>query len=733
MKLKIIIPAVLVAGAACVLAFETLKKSTAPSDKDDLIVNMVGQVLERWHYDPKKIDDSFSIEVFNKYIDGLDGEKKFFLQSDIAYLDQYKNSIDDEIKGQQPLNFLNDADSIFNLRMKQAEKIFPVILSRPFSFDAQDSIQLDRDKLNFPADSAARWEVWYKMLKYRTMTKLIDLQNQQKQAVDTASIKKESEAQLESDARKDVKKIYDLYFDRVSSHFTENERFSNFMNDITQSMDPHSNYFSPTDKRYFDEQMSGTFFGIGALLGQTADGQFVKIMSIVTGGPAWKEGQLKAGDIILKVAQGDQPPIDMTGFTTEDAVKIIRGKKGAVVKLTVKHLDGTIETIAIARDEVKIEDTFARSYMIDNDHHKIGYIVLPEFYFNQNNMTGPGSSAFDVAQLIKNLKAAGAQGIILDLRFNGGGSLGDAIDMGGLFVPAGPIVQVRSRDGDVNVLKSHYPDALWSGPLAVMVNEYSASASEILTAAMQDYKRAIIIGSKQTFGKGTVQRMVDLSDLLPNSQKSIYGPLGALKLTIQKFYRISGGSTQLKGVSSDIVLPDPYYNIAEETDKDALQWDQIQKAGYKVWKDPVNVDYLKKRADVRIDNSEAFKMIDANINLMKRIDSQTIVPLNLKEYVAMQNKDNADLKKVDEVKNIVPPLNISNLKADLPAINKDSIRADRNRELLGAYRTDPYLNQSVMVMDDMISGPTMNNPRLTKAKSDTQDDKSGKGISKDSQ
>lgn len=723
MKLKVVIPTVLIAGAACVLAFETLKKNSAPSDKNELIVNMVGQVLERWHYDPKKIDDSFSREVFNKYLSDLDGEKKFFLQSDITYLDQYKNTIGEEIKGQQPLNFLGDADSIFDMRMKQAEKIYPQILSKPFNFDENDSIQIDRDKVGYPADSAARWKVWYHLLKYRTLTKLVDLQNQQKQAVDTAAIKKESPAQLQADARNDIRKMYQLYFDRIGSNFTEKDRFSDFMNDITLSMDPHSNYFSPTDKRYFDEQMSGTFYGIGAQLTQTSDGQYVKIAGIVTGGPAWKQGELKTGDIILKVGQGDQPPIDMTGFTTEDAVKIIRGKKGAVVKLTVKHLDGTIQTIAIARGEVKIEDTFARSYLIDNSGHKIGMIVLPEFYFNKNGTTGPGSSAFDVATQIKKLKAAGVQGIILDLRFNGGGSLGDAIDMGGLFVPAGPIVQVRSRDGDVNVLKSSYPEPLWSGPLAIMVNEYSASASEILTAAMQDYKRAVVIGSKQTFGKGTVQRMVDLSDFLNKSQQDLYGPLGALKLTIQKFYRISGGSTQLKGVASDIVLPDPYYDVAEKTNPDALKWDQIQKADYTTWKDPVDVPYLRQREEERLAKSDAFKLIDANIQLLKRIDSEKKIPLNIKDFVAWQNANNAELKKVDEVKKFITPLNLENLKADVVNIDKDSIQAGRNRDLLSAYRQDPYLIQAVHVMDDMIARPVLQNPGLTKAKS-ASDDKS---------
>jgi carboxyl-terminal processing protease len=713
MKLKIIIPAVLIAGAAGVLAFETLKKDSYPSDKDQLIVNMVGQVLEKWHYDPKQIDDKFSREVFAKYLDDLDGEKKFFMKPDIDYLDRYENQIDDEIKGTQPLNFLHDADSILDIRLKYATSLYPEILKTPFNFTSDDSIQLDREKLDYPSDTAALRTVWYKMLKYRTLSKLVDLKDEQKRAVDTASIRKKTPVQLEAEARKQVQKIYALYFDRLRSHFTEKERFAAFMNAITGSMDPHTDYFSPVDKRYFDEQMSGTFFGIGALLRQDNDN--VKIESIVTGGPAWKEGQLKAGDVILKVGQGEQEPVDMTGFTTEDAVKLIRGSKGTVVKLTVRHLDGTVEMVAITRGEVKIEDTFARSYLIQNDHHKIGYIYLPEFYFNKDGITGPGSSAYDVGQEIKKLSAVGVDGIILDLRFNGGGSLGDAIDMGGLFVPRGPIVQVRSRDGDVNVLKDHAPDVAYKGPLAIMVNEYSASASEILTAAMQDYKRAVVIGSPATYGKGTVQRMVELSELLPKDQRDAIGPLGALKLTIQKFYRISGGSTQLKGVSSDIVLPDPYYDIAERTDSDALAWDDIKKADYQTWSNPVDVDYLRKRSEERTSKSEAFRMIDANIAAMKRIDRQKETPLNLAKYVALQDANTSELKKVDTVKKLVTPLDIANLKADMPAINQDSMKISRNRELLRSYRTDPYLNEAVHVMDDMISRPTLQNGKLTSA------------------
>lgn len=713
MKLKFVIPAVLIAGAAGVLAFETLKKDNYPADKNEMIVTLVGQVLKQFHYDPKNIDDSFSVEVYTKYLDDLDGEKKFFLQSDIAYLDRYKTSIDEEVKGEQNLDFTHDADSIFDIRMKQAQKIYPAILERPFDFNGTDSIQLDRDKVGYPADSGALGEVWYKMMKYRTLLKLIELKEEKKRAVDTAAIKKEGSADLEADARRQVKKIYDLYFDRMRSHFTEKERFSAFMNAITGSMDPHSNYFSPLDKRYFDEQMSGTFYGIGAQLRQDVD--VVKIENIVTGGPAWKQGQLKAGDIIQKVAQGDAEPVDMTGFTTEDAVKLIRGSKGTVVKLTVKHIDGTVETVAISRGEVKIEDTFARSYLINSGSGKVGFIVLPEFYFNKSGTTGPGSSAFDVGQEIKKLKTAGVDGIILDLRFNPGGSLGDAIDMAGLFVPQGAVVQVRSRGGAVNVLKSYAKEVAYTGPLAIMVNEYSASASEILAAAMQDYKRAVIIGSPHTYGKGTVQRMVDLSDLLPKTQQEKFGPLGSIKLTIQKFYRISGGSTQLEGVASDIELPDPYYDVAEQTDKDALPWDNIQKADYTVWRQPVDVSDLKKKSDLRMKNDKAFQMIEANIQALKKIDKEKKFPLNMQGYTAFEDSNNAELKKIDNVKQLIEPIRISNLKADMTTINVDSIRAHRNRDLLKGYSRDPYLSEALQVMDDMINKPSMQQGKLTKA------------------
>lgn len=709
MRLKFLIPAVLIASAVGILAFETYHKEDVPPTHDEAIVMLVGQILQQGHYDPKSIDDHFSQEVYKKYLDDLDGEKKFFLQSDISYLDKYKNDLDEEIRGESPLSFYHEADSIFDIRFKESEVIYPAVLSQPFDFHQDDSIQLDRDKLDYPASVAARKEVWSKMLKYRTLDKLLELKEMREKAKTGDTLKTASDARLEADARAKIARVYSLYFGRMKAHMSEDERFSLFVNAITSTMDPHTDYFSPVDKRYFDEQMSGTFFGIGALLRQ--DDDKVKIQNIVTGGPAWKEGELKAGDVILKVGQGSEEPVDLTGFTTEDAVKLIRGSKGSEVKLTVKHLDGSVKTVSIVRGEVKLEDTFARSYII-NGKHKIGFIVLPEFYFNADGRTGPGSSAYDVAMEIKKLKAAQVDGIVLDLRYNGGGSLGDAVDIGGLFIPQGPVVQVRSRKGDVTVLSDRNPDIAYDGPLAVLVNEYSASASEILSAALQDYKRAVIIGSASTYGKGTVQRMVDLNDLLSGSSREKFGDLGAIKLTIQKFYRINGGSTQLKGVTPDIVLNDPYYDIAERTDKDALAWDEIPKADYTVWKKPVNVSYLEKLSEARVSQSPAFKLIDENVNVIRKINDEKTVSLNIDKFRNEQNYNTNELKKVDKLKDLMTPMNISNLKVDLPGINKDSINIDRNEELLKGYKIDPYLLEATHVLDDMIS-PSLNNGKLS--------------------
>ncbi|HEU4554254.1 MAG TPA: carboxy terminal-processing peptidase [Chitinophaga sp.] len=694
-RMKVIIPVLLIVISGGVLAFNKLGKASDPPGRYEIIMNLVGQILKEGHYQPKPLDDAFSKEVFTKYLKNLDSEKKFLLKSDIDKLNALSTHIDDELQGAS-LDCFNAVNSIIKQRVKEAEQIYPAILAKPFDFSKNEEVVLDPDKLDFPADEAARKEAWRKVLKYRTLEKLTDLQEMQEKEKSKPGFKPKTDAELEVEARAKVKQLYDRYFDRLTAKQDDNDRFSLYVNAITTTMDPHTDFMPPAEKRYFEEQMAGKFYGIGAQLREEDDK--IKIASIVTGSPSWKQGQLKANDVILKVAQGDKEPVDITGYAVEDAVKIIRGAKGTTVKLTVKSTDGTVKEIAIVRDEIVLDDTFAKSAII-NGQHKIGYIYLPEFYADFQDRNG-ARSAVDVAKEIQKLKAENVEGIILDLRYNGGGSLQDVVQMAGLFIPEGPIVQVRSRGGEKIVLPDRDKNVQYDGPLAIMVNEYSASASEIMAAAMQDYKRAVIIGSPSTFGKGTVQRMYNLDDFFPT--KPEVGPLGALKLTVQKFYRANGGSTQLRGVSSDIVLPDPYSEVGERKDEDALAWDEIPKANYTTWYDPVNVEALKKKSEARVSSNEAFKTMTENINAIKKIDKQESYSLNLATYKAEQKSNSAALKKYDSVNDKVKELNIANLKTDLDKLGNDTSKLARNKDWLKFRAKDPYLDEAVNVMNDLI-------------------------------
>ncbi|MBV7532811.1 carboxy terminal-processing peptidase [Chitinophaga sp. sic0106] len=694
MRLKVIIPVVLISLSAGVLAFTKLGLSDDPPGRYEVIMNLVGQMLKEGHYQPKPIDDAFSKEAFNKYLRSLDVEKKFFLKSDIDRLGPLSTHIDDELKGAQ-LDCFRNINTIIKQRVAEASAIYPAILSQPFDFSKDESVVLDVDKVEYPVDSVARYEAWRKMLKYRTLEKLTDLQETREKSKED-SVKNKTDQQLEAEAREKVKKVYDRYFERIKNRQDDNDRFSLYVNAITTTMDPHTDYFPPDEKRQFEEQMAGKFFGIGAGL-KEEDGK-IKVLSIITGSPSWKEGHLKVNDVIQKVAQGDKEAVDITGYPVEDAVKLIRGNKGTTVKLTVKSVDGTVKVIPIVRDEIIQEETFAKSAVI-NGTHKIGYIYLPEFYSDFNDRNGARCAA-DVAKEVAKLKAEKVEGIILDLRFNGGGSLPEVVEMAGLFIPEGPVVQVRSRGGDAIVLRDRDKSVQYDGPLAIMVNEYSASASEILAAAMQDYKRAVIIGSQQTFGKGTVQRLFSLDDFYPVKDGQ---SLGALKLTQQKFYRANGGSTQLKGVSSDIVLPDPYYEVSERKDSDALAWDEIPKSNYEIWSNPVNAETLKKSSEKRMANSAAFKLLNENLATLKKLEKQESYSLNLATYKAEQKVNTAALKKYDTVNDKVKELNISSMKVDLDKIGNDTTKIARNKDWLKARTKDIYLDEAVNVMNDLIA------------------------------
>ena len=489
--------------AGIFLAFQTLGTGTkTPPGKYEEILRLVGEMLTQAHFSPQKINDDFSEKIFNKYLTDLDPEKNMFLQSDITSLQKkYGSTIDEEIKG-APVEFFLAAGKTFNTRMEEAAVLCTEILSKPFDFTVDEEVVLDGDKLDYASSTAEIKERWRKKMKYLTLERYSDLLDVREKNKGKEGFVVKTDSDLEADARDKVKKVVDRMFERFRFKFNDDDKFNVFVNAITNTMDPHTEFFPPVDKRYFDEEMSGRFFGIGAQL-QYDDGN-IKISSIVAGTPAWKSNELKPGDIIQKVAQGKEEPVDLTGFLVTDAVKLIRGKKGTVVNLTVKKADGSVKIVSLVRDEIVQDETFARSAIVKSGNAKIGYIFLPEFYADFENSNG-NRSYIDVAKEVTKLKEQSVDGIIIDLRNNGGGSLYDVVQMAGLFIEDGPIVQVKDRDNKPSILRDKDKNVLYSGPLAVMVNEFSASASEIFAAAIQDYKRGIIVGS-DTYGKGTVQR-----------------------------------------------------------------------------------------------------------------------------------------------------------------------------------------------------------------------------------
>lgn len=677
--------------------------------KSQAIQQTIMQVIRDGHYSPKDINDDFSKKVFDKYIEMTDFGKLFFLQSDIDEFRKYENSIDDEIR--------NGTTQLFDLvsvrikeRMKDAETFYDEALKTPFTFTDNDEIELDGKKLNWCTNKDELQMRWNKSMKYRTLARFEELKEQQKKSTDKKE-KAKTEIQLEADARENVKKSMVSYFKRLNK-INETDRFASYMNSICHVVDPHTDFFPPKDKQRFDEEMSGTFYGIGAVL-QSEEG-VCKIKSIVVGSPCWKEGHLKVGDVINKVAQANEEPVDITGWDIEDIVNIIRGKDGTLVYLTVKHLDGSMEEIIIKRGRVEKEETFAKSAIIKQGNVNIGYILLPEFYADFQDANGR-RCAIDVEKEVVKLKAENVQGIVIDLRNNGGGSLSDVVDIAGLFIDRGPVVQVKSKTENAQTLSDRRAGIVYDGPLAIMINQGSASASEILAAAMQDYKRAIIIGST-SFGKGTVQRVFPLEDFY-QGDKGLF-PFGSIKLTLQKFYRINGGSTQLKGVTPDITLPDVYelLDVGERRDSNSMAWDQIAKSDYKPLKMDVDFGQLIENSKKRVFTEQSFNIITKNAARLKQQSEDNRYSLNEKKYQD-QIKDAKDLaKKMEDVEKSKKMLNAVNLKSDMPTIQKDTSSVSKNEEWLKLLKKDPYISEASNVIADWIkSGKTPNMGAIIKS------------------
>lgn len=509
-----------------------------------------------------------------------------------------------------------------------------------------------------------------------------------------------SDAVLEKEAREKVRLLISRNFDRMISKTKENERFDLLVNTVTEFMDPHTTFFPPLEKRSFDEQMSGRFFGIGASLRNDETGS-IKIATIVAGLPAWKSQQIAVGDQVLKVAQGSETPVDLAGYESADAVKLIRGKKGTEVRLTIKKADGTIKVVSMIREEVELDETYAKSAVIQEGGKKIGYIFLPEFYADWERPNGARCSQ-DVAKEILKLKEQQVDGLIMDLRNNGGGSLYDVVQMVGFFIPEGPIVQVKDREGNPSILRDRDRSVLYDGPLAVMVNEFSASASEIFAAAIQDYGRGIVIGSSSTYGKGTVQRNIGLDQANGMFSKDM-GEIGTLKLTLQKFYRINGGSTQLKGVTPHIILPDQYENLKyrEKDNPDALPWDEIQKASYPIVGSANETNMVRQKSLERVAANPIFNAIKESSAWTEKMN-QRIYSLNLVKYRDEQKKIRDAYKKIDDAAKAINKLQVNLMPTDSTRLSADQDKFERRKQWISNLSKDVYINETTQVVSDMI-------------------------------
>jgi len=702
---KKFIPVIIALTAASIfIAFKSQGRGNVednPKLRFAKILRNVGVLLEEGHFNPKPIDDKFSADVLAAYIKELDSDKKVFLASDIDGFKRYENRIDDELHG-APLESFYAVNEVYLKRQAEIADIYKGILAKPFDFTADETLMMDEEKTVFSKDVATRYNTWRKYIKYLVLERYVTAMADRDKPKDKKDVKPKADSTLEREAREGIYKLMDRFSKTSKTRETEDYNFGKFVNTIASTMDPHTSYFPPIDLRTFNEGMRGSFYGIGAVL-KEEDGK-IKIASMVVGMPAFQSGALKENDEVIKVAQGEGEPVDVTGYSVQDAVKLIRGEtKGSVVKLTVRKVDGSEKVVAIKRDDIKLNETFAKSAIIKGEH-KIGYIRLPEFYADFDKPNG-ARSAVDVAKEIEKLKAENIEGLMLDLRGNGGGSLADVVQIAGLFIEDGPICQVKGRGDRPQVLRDRDKNVLYSGPLTVLVDQSSASASEIFAAAIQDYNRGIIIGSTSTYGKGTVQRNIPLN---PESSSSLFAnkeaeDLGTVKLTLQKFYRINGEATQNKGVVPDIILPDRYefLKIREKDNVNSLKYDQIAKADYKTWSTTASSNPIVTQANQAVNSSSTFDKIREQASWIAQ-NKDRAYQLNIVKFKAEKDSMAAIIKKVENLYVLPKALVVANLSTDTAFINKTKENLESNKSFVKAVSEDIYVDQSVKVLYKMI-------------------------------
>jgi carboxyl-terminal processing protease len=690
---KITKKTVLIVGVIILTSFTFFKYVF---DKNDVIFELLFGSLNQNHYSPLKVDDAFSEKVFELYIKRLDYNKKFLLQSDYDDLARSRRDIDDQLLNQRH-DFYTKSIATYNKRLKEKENWNKELLAKPLDFTVNEEYEVDYEKTTYAKSEADLKNEWRKMIKYQVLLRLDDMLDRQEKAIekkDTA-FKVRSFDSIEVDARRKTLKANEDWFKRLNK-VSPRDRFSTFANAITGAYDPHTEYYAPKEKKKFDQAMSGQFEGIGARL-QIKDG-VLTIEEVIVGSPSFKQGELKKGDQILKVAQGAAEPVDITNLEIDESIDLIKGKKGTEVRLTVKKTDNSIKVIPIIRDVIEIEETFAKSAVLENKN-KIGYIYLPSFYTDFTR-TGARGCSNDMRKEIEKLKKQNIKGLIIDLRDNGGGSLQEVVSMAGLFFPKGPVVQVQGKNSTRNVMEDRTPDVVWDGPLTIMINHNSASASEILAAAIQDYKRGVILGTP-SFGKGTVQSFVDLDNfLLP--QFDTIKPVGQVKITQQKFYRINGGATQLKGVVPDVLLPDPYafIDLGEKEMDNPMPWDEISKADYVEFK-TINYTQVLKSSQSRIKKSTQFNLIEAQAKEVKAKKDDTKYSLNLEKFRAEQKQFRNQNKKYEDLKKEIKGFSGQLLPDDITKFGSDTTRLNRENRWVKNVTKDIYIHEASNVINDI--------------------------------
>ena len=688
----------LLAFMMCLASCSFISKDFETDDKDGLVIQLITYVLDQAHYLDKEIDDNFSEEVFETFIENIDPYKRYFYASDYKDFSKYKFSIDDSFKNPD-LTFFNLVHDRFINRISETKSIYKKILSTPFDFTKQEQFNLDIDEMEYVNNESELYDRWRRLLKIYVIENYHDeIKDDQRKFEKDSTFLIRSNAEIEETVRLDLSQTMDESYRVLQEELQRQDWFSIYINSFVSQYDPNTSYLDPDSRDRFDVDISGNYAGIGAMLRKKIDK--VEITEIISGGPAWRDNSLEKGDAILKVRQEDEDEaVSILGMRLSDAVKLIKGEKGTNVYLTVKKVDGSVSEISIKRDIVLLEETYIKSSIVSKNDLKYGVINIPKFYIDFDNQSNR-DAAKDLRLEINRLKEEGVKGLVIDLRNNGGGSLKTVVDMAGMFIKNGPVVQVKYFDKEKQILSDRDRSILWTGPLVILVNEGSASASEILAAAMQDYKRAIVIGGNQTWGKGTVQVVFPLNRMVRGNTN---GDLGALRYTTQKYYRINGGSVQLEGVKSDINVPYryKYLDFGEKDSDNPMQWDEIGKADYSTWQSNFDFNQAIEKSKIRMENNNYLKLVDENAKWIKSVRDNKIVNLNYDDFKEEIEKNSLETEKFKALDDYSMDYTFNSLPYEINLISSDSILGMKRERWHKSLSKDIYIEEALNVLSDL--------------------------------